>query len=123
MRSGRREHLDIAGPGGFRALRRRADQPRLREEAASPQAGTPGDGVSLPSRPTALSGRPTTRNLGRPLAICTCTSTARASSPRNATVATCATMRKGPFFAILLWRDRSDRSDEHTSELQTLMRL
>ena len=37
---------------------------------------------------TALSGRPTTVNAGRPLIICTCTSTATASTPWKATVLT-----------------------------------
>ena len=41
---------------------------------------------------TALSGRPTTLNAGRPGATCTCTSTARASMPSNATVETRCTM-------------------------------
>ena len=40
---------------------------------------------------TALSARPTTMKLGRPGSNCTCTSTARASSPKNATVDTIAT--------------------------------
>ena len=43
-------------------------------------------------RDTALSGRPTTLKAGRPGATCTCTSTARASMPSNATVATRWTM-------------------------------
>src|SRR6185369_1866113 len=42
---------------------------------------------------TALSGRPTTLNAGKPGATCTCTSTARASIPSNATVDTRCTMR------------------------------
>ena len=37
---------------------------------------------------TALSGKPTILNAGSPGATCTCTSTARASMPSNATVAT-----------------------------------
>jgi hypothetical protein len=41
---------------------------------------------------TALSPRPTTVNTTLPLAICTCTSTGRASMPSNATVATLTTM-------------------------------
>src|SRR5262245_9859519 len=41
---------------------------------------------------TALSGRPTMLNAGRPGATCTCTSTARASMPSNATVVTRWTM-------------------------------
>ena len=41
---------------------------------------------------TALSGRPTTLNAGSPGAICTWTSTARASMPSNATVETRWTM-------------------------------
>jgi hypothetical protein len=41
---------------------------------------------------TDLSGRPTTMKAGRPAATCTCTSTARASMPSNATVATRCTM-------------------------------
>ncbi len=41
---------------------------------------------------TALSGSPTTLKAGRPGATCTCTSTARASMPSNATVATRWTM-------------------------------
>jgi hypothetical protein len=41
---------------------------------------------------TALSGRPTTVKATFPEAICTCTSTARASIPSKATVATRVTM-------------------------------
>ena len=41
---------------------------------------------------TALSGSPTMLKAGRPGATCTCTSTARASMPSNATVATRWTM-------------------------------
>ena len=37
---------------------------------------------------TALSGRPTMLKAGNPGATCTCTSTARASMPSNATVET-----------------------------------
>ena len=43
---------------------------------------------------TALSGRPTTVNAGRPAPICTCTSTGSASIPRKATVSIWATMQR-----------------------------
>jgi hypothetical protein len=43
---------------------------------------------------TALSGRPTIRKITFPGAIWTCTSTARASIPSKATVATRVTMRE-----------------------------
>ena len=46
----------------------------------------------LAASDTALSGRPTMLNAGMPGAICTCTSTARASMPSNATVETRWTM-------------------------------
>ena len=45
---------------------------------------------------TALSGRPTMMKAGSPEESCTCTSTARASSPRYATVATVAAIRPRP---------------------------
>ncbi len=46
--------------------------------------------------PTALSAMPTTLNAGNPAISCTCTSTARASSPRYATVDTLATIWMPP---------------------------
>ena len=46
--------------------------------------------------PTALSGRPTTLKWTAPGMICTWTSTARASIPSKATVATRVTMQGGP---------------------------
>ena len=44
--------------------------------------------------PTALSARPTMVKATSPLAICTCTSTGRVSTPSNATVATRVTMSR-----------------------------
>ena len=58
---------------------------------ASPDATKAARTRSLASD-TALSGRPTMLKAGRPGATCTCTSTARASMPSNATVVTCWTM-------------------------------
>ncbi len=50
--------------------------------------------------PTALSGRPTIANVGRPPTVCTCTSMGVTSIPSNATVLTCATIPSPPFSAV-----------------------
>ena len=55
---GRGDDLDVAGPGRFRPLRRRADQ----AEARAPRHGcaassTPGDGAIRPSRPSSPTAR------------------------------------------------------------------
>ncbi|HVE22547.1 MAG TPA: hypothetical protein VNC39_11265 [Acidocella sp.] len=66
--------------------------------------------------PTALSGRPTIRKFGRPLAICTCTSTGCASMPAKAKLFARAMaithrrlLRKGYNLAGLLstWKESS----------------
>ena len=62
-----------------------------RAGSASPEATSAARTRSRASD-TALSGRPTTLNAGSPGATCTWTSTARASMPSNATVATRWTM-------------------------------
>ena len=68
---------EIDGDAARRQREARGDQRRAHPLAASD---------------TALSGRPTMLKAGRPGATCTCTSTARASMPSNATVETRWTM-------------------------------
>jgi hypothetical protein len=62
-----------------------------RAGSASPEAMSAARTRSRDSA-TALSGRPTTLNTTLPWEICTWTSTARASMPSNASVATRVTM-------------------------------
>src|ERR1043165_1968254 len=91
-----------------------------RAGSASPEAISAARTRSRASE-TALSGRPTTLNAGMPGATCTCTSTARASIPSNATVDTRCTMRapgRGPKVA-----QSCGRLQEHLQNKQECARL
>jgi hypothetical protein len=57
--------------------------------------------------PTALSGRPTTKNPGNPAEICTCTATGTASMPQNANDRMDARLKTTNVFLVLFLQKKN----------------